>query len=144
VKGLLTADHHELGVMYMRELLYFILVMMALYSASATAQENVSADGQVRETEAGVIQAWDAMKSEWVSAEAFWRHYADRRGGLTWGSRTEYPPYSKVKEFDTMIINVPRGPCLMEFFHTRWRRANNVQRWSEKFDEYGGCPYVFD
>ncbi len=43
-----------------------------------------------------------------------------------------------------MIIEVESGPCLMEFFHTRWRRANDVRRWVAAFNEYGGCPDVFD
>ncbi|MDX1406343.1 MAG: hypothetical protein R3192_17540, partial [Woeseiaceae bacterium] len=65
-------------------------------------------------------------------------------GGLTWGRRTDYPPYDQVDELDTMIIELESGPCLMEFFHTRWRRANDVRRWDAAFNEYGGCPNVFD
>ena len=79
-----------------------------------------------------------------MDLETFWDRDADRRGGLTWGRRTDYPPYNKVKELDTMIIEVESGPCLMEFFHTRWRRANDVRRWDVTFNEYGGCPDVFD
>ena len=125
----------------MRAVLYFLLLTMAIY---AHAQEEKLEDGQVRESGKQLVEAWDAVNAEWVSVELFWVRYADRRGGLTWGSRTEYPPYAKVREFDTMIINVPSGACMMEFFHSRWRRANNVRRWHAKFDEYGGCPYVFD
>ena len=128
----------------MRAVLYFLLLTMAMYSIYAHAQEERLDDGQVRESGKQFIEAWDAVNAEWVSVELFWRRYADRRGGLTWGSRTEYPPYAKVREFDTMIINVPSGACMMEFFHSRWRRANNVRRCHVKFDEYGGCPYVFD
>lgn len=101
-------------------------------------------DGQVRENSEDYAEAWDGVAKQWVGLESFWRSYSTRRGGLTWGSRTEYPPYSKVREYDTMIINLPSGPCMMEFFHSRWRRANDVRRWDESFDEYGGCPHVFD
>lgn len=101
-------------------------------------------DGQIRRAEKDRLEAWDEVQKQWVGIELFWRRFSERRGGLTWGSRTEYPRYSKVRELDTMIINLPKGPCMMEFFHGRWRRANNVRRWSEEFDEYGGCPYVFD
>lgn len=31
----------------------------------------------------------------------------------------------------------------MEFFHNRWRRANDVRRWDPLFNEHGGCPDVF-
>ena len=101
-------------------------------------------DGYIRHQENKHLEAWDSVGNRWLSIESFWDHYGARRGGITWGSRTEYPPYSKVKELDTMIINLPTGACMMEFFHGRWRRANNVRRWSKEFDEYGGCPYVFD
>lgn len=76
--------------------------------------------------------------------EAFWMDYADSRGGLTWGSSSEYPEYAKVKEGDTLLIQLDQGPCLMEFFHSRWRRANDVRRWNESVNDYGGCPFVFD
>ena len=124
-----------------------VMLSIALaISAACNAQtpEKSLNDGQVREVRDNYLEAWDDVGKQWVSVESFWRRYSARRGGLTWGSRTEYPPYAKVKELDTMIINLPSGPCMMEFFHSRWRRANNVRRWSEKFDEYGGCPHVFD
>ena len=43
-----------------------------------------------------------------------------------------------------MMVELAQGPCLMEFFHSRWRRANDVRRWDESHNEFGGCPYVFD
>ncbi len=101
-------------------------------------------DGQIRQNENKHLEAWDNVANQWLSIELFWDQYGERRGGLTWGSRTEYPPYSKVKELDTMLINLPAGACMMEFFHGRWRRANDVRRWSKEFDDYGGCPNVFD
>jgi len=76
--------------------------------------------------------------------EALWAEYAKTRGGLTWGSSTEYPEYAQVKEGDTLLMRLEQGPGLMEFFHSRWRRANDVRRWHDSVNEYGGCPYVFD
>ncbi|MEM7020091.1 MAG: hypothetical protein AAF512_22465, partial [Pseudomonadota bacterium] len=60
-----------------------------------------------------------------------------------WGQGTEYPSYKDVSEFDTFIVELDSGACLMEFFHSRWRRAQDVRRWDEKFNAYGGCPDVF-
>ena len=76
--------------------------------------------------------------------ETFWSEYARAKGGLTWGSGTQYPDYDKVNEGDTLLIQLDKGPCLMEFFHNRWRRANDVWRWDDTMNQYGGCPYVFD
>ena len=42
------------------------------------------------------------------------------------------------------MVEVKSGLCLMEFFHTRWRRANDVRRWDDRFNEYAGCAKVFD
>ena len=79
-----------------------------------------------------------------VETEAFWLDYAASKGGLTWGRSTSYPEYAQVKEGDTLMIELAQGPCLMEFFHSRWRRANDVRRWDPSVNEFGGCPYVFD
>lgn len=86
----------------------------------------------------------DVVWQNGTNIDAFWMQYANSKGGLTWGKSTEYPEYEKVKEGDTLLIEVAQGPCLMEFFHSRWRRANDVRRWDESVNEYGGCPYVFD
>ncbi len=79
-----------------------------------------------------------------VDVEKIWMDYAKSKGGITWGMSKEYPEYEKVKEGDTLLIQLEQGPCLMEFFHNRWRRANDVRRWGESINNYGGCPYVFD
>lgn len=76
--------------------------------------------------------------------ETFWADYANSKGGLTWGKSSQYPEYSQVKEGDTFLVELQQGNCLMEFFHNRWRRANDVRRWHPSVNEYGGCPYVFD
>ena len=79
-----------------------------------------------------------------VNVESFWQNYAKSKGGLTWGESDAYPEYAKVKEGYTLLIKVQQGPCLMEFFHGRWRRANDVRRWDDSVNEYGGCPSGFD
>ena len=101
-------------------------------------------DGQVRHLDDGGFLAWDAGRSEWVSPEAFWTSFAERGRGREWPSGAEYPPYASVNEHDTFLVTTASGPCLMYFFHTRWRRANDVWRWGDEFNRYGGCPTVFD
>lgn len=123
---------------------FVLAIVFTFICASGFGQAESPADGKVRQVAGGEIEAWDGNNTEWVSLETFWDRYAARRGGLTWGRRTDYPPYNDVNELDTMIIVLDSGPCLMEFFHTRWRRANDVRRWDAAFNEYGGCPNVFD
>mgnify|MGYP000067462274 CR=1 FL=1 len=125
----------------MRMLLAAVLVLSA---QGALAGPEDLRDGEVRKNNNGVQQAWDAEQQQWLSMDGFWKAYADRKGGYTWGDSAVYPPYEQVNEFDTLLIQVDSGPCLMEFFHSRWRRANDVRRWDESFNEYGGCARVFD
>jgi len=83
----------------------------------------------------------------WVpnsNIEQFWQNYADSKGGITWGKSSTYPDYSQVQEGDTFWVELEQGPCLMEFFHSRWRIANDVRRWDRSMNNYGGCPYVFN
>lgn len=119
------------------------LIVVALFSTGAFAQDKSKeqnlADGAVKSS-----KAWDASHKQWVSLEQFWLNFAEREGGLTWGRSDTYPEYDKVNEFDTFMVETSQGPCLMQFFHSRWRRANDVQRWDDAFNEYQGCPYVFD
>ena len=69
------------------------------------------------------------------NVESFWMKYARSKGGLTWGKSASYPEYEKVKEGDTLLIQLKQGPCLMEFFHSRWRRANDVRRWDDSINK---------
>ena len=95
-------------------------------------------DSPSEETTQGVV--WN----QGVDTEVFWQQYIDSKGGLTWGRSSDYPEYEKVKEGDLFMVEVKQGPCLMEFFHNRWRRANDVRRWDDSVNQYGGCPNVFD
>ncbi len=97
--------------------------------------------GEIRVIEAP--RAWDNDAGAWISPEQFWLNYAQTRGGLTWGRGRNYPPFEKVQEGDLFMVELDSGPCLMEFFHSRWRRANDVRRWDPEFNNFGGCPYVF-
>tara|TARA_B100001063_G_scaffold218143_1_gene221279 strand:+ start:986 stop:1114 length:129 start_codon:yes stop_codon:yes gene_type:complete len=42
------------------------------------------------------------------------------------------------------MVEVDSGICLMEFYHDRWRRANDVRRWDDKFNQYSACKDVFN
>lgn len=117
-------------------------LLMAL-NASAAHGESGDRNGQIRDHD-GEPLAWSAENEQWLSPLDFWKAYAESQGGITWGTTSEYPEYNKVKEFDTILIEVKGGYCLMEFFHNRWRRANDVRRWDPKFNDYAGCPHVFD
>ncbi len=82
--------------------------------------------------------------AEGEKVEKFWERYIRQKGGLTWSQSFEYPDYETVAEGDTFMVQLEQGVCLMEFFHGRWRRANDVWRWGDAMNEYGACPYVFD
>lgn len=117
-----------------------IFILFLLISTLAAAQEY--RHGQF---DGGAIdRVWNQQTQSWNSPIEFWHHYAKTKGGLTWGEGSTYPEYEKVKEFDTFLVQVEGGVCLMEFFHQRWRRANDVRRWDERFNEISGCPKVFD
>jgi hypothetical protein len=119
----------------MRSVFIFGLVVFSLsFSALGAAAEPTKAALKVKEV-------------VWVpgmNVEMFWLNYAESKGGLTWAESTAYPEYEKVNEGDTFLIRLDKGPCLMEFFHSRWRRANDVKRWDDSINRYGGCPYVFN
>ncbi|MBB6522454.1 hypothetical protein [Pseudoteredinibacter isoporae] len=107
---------------------YILVFLLSLTATHLNAQDNKDR------------LVWDQQEN----VEQFWDRYIDSRGGLSWERSTDYPEYDKVKEGDTFMVELEQGPCLMEFFHSRWRRANDVWRWGEDMNNYGGCPYVFD
>ncbi len=88
--------------------------------------------------------AWDEKEKKLVSLETFFRNYAKRNGGLTWGESENYPPYDKVYEYDLFMVKIGNEICLMEFYHERWRRANDVRRWHDTFNEFSACSKVFN
>ena len=114
-----------------------IFLLIILHSIRLCASDHQHVDDHVHSDS-------DIQWSQILDVEQFWQDYADSKGGLTWGIAHEYPDYSLLKEGDTILIELPQGRCLMEFFHSRWRRANDVWRWHQSFNDYDGCPYVFD
>ncbi|AQS40113.1 hypothetical protein Sps_05035 [Shewanella psychrophila] len=100
-------------------------------------------NGQVMAV-SGQSKAWEASSQQWMSLDSFWQNWADSRGGITWGRSKNYPAYEQVKEQDTLLIELDSGTCLMEFWHSRWRRANDVRRWDDAFNTYSACNKVFD
>ncbi len=115
---------------------YIAPVLAALLSSSVS--------GAPDKTEEALANEPAVVWLPGMNIEAFWLQYADSKGGLTWGKSSSYPDYDKVKEGDTLLIELEQGPCLMEFFHSRWRRANDVWRWDDSINAYGGCPHVFE
>ncbi len=114
-----------------------VLVLSSFSVSAETAQHgSFNTDGSV--------QVWNSEKSVWITPEQFWQNFTANRGGLTWQKSRDYPVYSKVNEHDTFLVELDSGVCLMEFFHGRWRRANDVQRWDDKFNSHSGCEKVFE
>lgn len=123
------------------------LVLLSFILATACSSPELppgDRDGQVNALEDGGFVAWDAGNRQWVDADTFWKNFAARGRGRNWPSGREFPPYSAVNEHDSFLYNSENGPCLMYFFHARWRRANDVWRWGDEFNEYGGCARVFE
>ena len=123
-----------------------ILILLICLPAFVLADHHAAQerDGEVRHLDAGGFEAWDAPNERWLGPDAFWASFAARERGRNWGSGSEFPPYAEVNEHDTFLLEHESGPCLMYFFHTRWRRANDVWRWDPVFNSYGGCAKVFD
>lgn len=90
------------------------------------------------------FEAYDAGTNRWLSPDDFWRAQVERSGARHWGEGERYPPYADVAEHDTFLVNIDGQTCLMAFFHRRWRRANDVWRWNDRFNTYGACARVFD
>lgn len=124
-----------------RPLMAIALFVMASNAFGARPVD--PANGEVYQAGA-VVEVWQASTGEWVTPEAFWLDYGARGNGKFWGRASDYPPYNEASEHDTLLIEVQGGPCLMYFFHERWRRAQDVKRWDPAFNEILGCPKVFD
>lgn len=114
----------------------FLLLSAFAVSAETYSHGSFNADGSEL--------VWHSEKNLWITPVQFWQSYTASNGGLTWQQSREYPPYKQVNEHDTFMVELDSGICLMEFFHSRWRRANDVQRWDDKFNSYSGCEKVFE
>lgn len=121
-----------------------VIVFLLAGGCAKDAPSPGERDGQVHVRPDASFLAWDSVSHDWVSPEEFWTRFGERRRGKNWPSDTKFPLFTEVKEHDTILLQTKTGPCLMYFFHTRWRRANDVWRWAPEFNNYGGCPTVFD
>jgi len=128
--------------MYKKSILWITLLVSLVFTLASYAHDHTKKE--LKTNTDGRVVVWHNANQQWVEPEKFWLAYAKERGGLTWGQRTSYPPYNQVKEFDTVLIQLDNGHCLMEFFHSRWRRANDVRRWGTGFNLYSACPFVFE
>lgn len=117
-----------------------LLLCFLIFPANTAEPEN----GVVSESADGKLMVWNASESDLSSLDAFWESFAKSNDAKYWGQSATYPNYSDVNEFDTFLVQLDEGTCLMQFFHSRWRRANDVQRWHDTFNDYSGCPNVFD
>jgi hypothetical protein len=126
-------------------LIFLSAVVAALLVVSHASAESLPgpSNGMIAISDSKV-EVWNSRTSEWLSPEAFWLDYATHSEGKFWGRSSEYPSYDQVNEHDTLLIEVQGGPCLMYFFHSRWRRAQDVRRWNTEFNNLLGCPRVFD
>ena len=94
--------------------------------------------------EADKPRVWSDEHAGLVDYEKFWSEFVSANDGKYWGKRSTYPEYSVVREGDTLLIQIEEDTCLMYFFHQRWRRAQDVWRWDERFNQIAACPIVFD
>ena len=119
--------------------IFFASCLLILSVSSLNAMEN----GEVK-LQNGKEVVWNEDTKSWLSIEDFWRAHAEENGGLTWKDSTTFPPYNDVNEFDLFMAKNDQGICLMEFFHSRWRRANDVRRWDDKFNEFEACTTILN
>lgn len=118
-----------------------LIVIWGLWAGTISAQEHGSIHG---EGGPDSLWVWQAESQQWLTITEYWQWFAGQTGAKHWGSATGYPQYDQVNESDTLLLQLEQRPCLMQFFHAWWRHANDVQRWDDKYNHYGGCPYVFD
>lgn len=100
-------------------------------------------NGQLYYADSDSPLAWSSNSNQWLALDDFWKEYAEASSGKYWGERGDYPRYADVNEHDTVLITGEEGSCLMYFFHTRWRRAQDVRRWDPAQNDALGCPFVF-
>lgn len=122
-----------------------IIVAMALLISS---QSWAVSHGEVRQSVELGMQAWHEQSQQWLSLENFWDDYTNNRAKNSplknWPTSASYPKYEDVNEGDTFLVQLKDSTCLMQFHHSRWRRANDVRRWDDAFNAYGACPFVFE
>jgi len=128
---------------YLKPTYWVFWLALVLSTGVWAAYPENPVNGQIVRAES-VTQVWNRSSHQWEAPETFWLSYAEQGSGKFWGRGSNYPTYNDVNEHDTLLIEVESGPCLMYFFHGRWRRAQDVQRWDPVFNDILGCPRVFD
>ena len=121
----------------MRALIVAVALLLSFQSLAVDS-------GEVRQSVDSGMQAWHEQSQKWLSIEMFWDVYAKGRNQKNWPTSVDYPKYEDIKEGDTFLIQLKDSSCLMEFYHSRWRRANDVRRWDDAFNAHGACPFVFE
>jgi hypothetical protein len=129
--------------MSMKYLFPIVFTAVFIIPLARGGEPPMPANGQINQTPSGPM-AWNQASEEWLTVEDFWQVFSSANNGTDWGRSKSYPEYSNVGERDTLLIELEQGTCLMYFWHKRWRRAQDVWRWDERFNELLGCPYVFD
>jgi len=117
----------------------FLLSILLISSANAVDYVN----GEVKVIDENKL-AWDEKNKKFVTLKKFLENYMERNSNKVWKQSRNYPNYNDVKEYDLFMVEIDAGICLMEFYHERWRRANDVRRWDPAFNEFSGCAHVFD
>ena len=129
----------------MRSLLTTIITLSISTAALLVSIQSAAAtNGEVRQSVGLGMQAWHSQSEQWLTLEAFWDDYANKHQHKHWPSSVTYPKYEELNEGDTFLVQLKDSSCLMEFYHSRWRRANDVRRWDNAFNAYGACPFVFE
>lgn len=127
--------------MFRRLLQCSVVILWCVCTSLYAQSDNTLRHGQTRLQGSGFV-VWDVQVKKWVKPGQFWANYADRKGTRNWGIATYYPPRANTRPHDVITIITEEGACLMEFYHSRWRRANDVWRWSMRFNNYAGCANV--
>jgi hypothetical protein len=128
--------------MAITRILIFAVVMIFNTTASAGKPTDAS-NGQLYHDN-DETEVWSASAEKWLPVEDFWLAFANANDGKFWARSSNYPPFSEVTERDSFLVELEQGVCLMYFWHGRWRRAQDVWRWDEGFNQLLSCPYVFD
>lgn len=120
------------------------LITLIFYFYIAITQAQELDNGSIKKDNHDIVKVWNTIEQDWSTIEVFWQRYTLRNQAKSWASGYIYPNYNEVQEFDTFLIQLDQGSCLMQFYHSRWRRANDVRRWNNAFNMHSGCPYVFN
>lgn len=95
-----------------------IILLLCLFITDIQAEEHENSF--VNKSASGKLQVWNPDNTECNDIEF------KKNGAKSWGSKDSYPNYDEVNEFDTLVIQLKQGSYLMQFYHSRWRRANDV------------------